>query len=136
MDADGQSTTLASGASREAGCDHFYLIEDASRGFEKFLGRSRWPCSSIGAFEQYRSQPILKIPKPPAKRGLSDAKALRRLPKALMLGRNNRPSQILKLGNHLTMPYQTAAITLHHRVKSPRGIGPLPMTLARLHVAG
>lgn len=106
MHPDGQSATLATVArlqSREGG---IHLVNDAPCSLQKFLTGGSRPGAAAGSFEQHRPKAMFQIAKPPAKRGLPDAQLLRCLPEAPMLGRNNRPSQILKLDSHLAAPHR------------------------------
>src|SRR5258708_701724 len=104
VDADGQPTALASGASLQAGGDRFCFLDDAPRGVEEFLAFYGRPGATVGALEERGLQLIFEIAQAPTERRLPNVERLSRLSQTSVLGSSNRPSQISKLDSHCEDP--------------------------------
>jgi hypothetical protein len=77
------------------------ILDKASRCFKELLCSDSRSSAAIGSFEQICSKAALQITQSSTEGRLTDVQYRRRLPKASMLGRDERPPQISKFDRQL-----------------------------------
>ena len=111
MNSDAQSAALATTAGLQPREGNIHLVNNAPCRLKEFLTGSSRPSTAVSPFEQNRPKTIFQVAEPAAECGLPDIQSLRRLPEAPMLGRYDRPSQVLELNSHLSPRLPSASLT-------------------------
>jgi hypothetical protein len=101
IDTDRQPAILAAAPGPQSLEGGICFLDDASRCFKELLSSDSRSSTAIGSLEQICSKAILQITQSATEDGLTDVQYRRRLPKASMLGHDERPPQISKFDRQL-----------------------------------